>query len=111
MSDAETSQFPKMGESIIGSVVNISGQRSPYTKVQPRDAGGARDGQVPGVGTKKNKKGTLIHNAHGPKPKIVATIVYPNSPEASKNLRNTKRVQGPYSFALARAQAANSKGV
>ena len=121
MADNETSNFPKMGESIIGSVVNISGQRSPYTKPTPKK--NTQGGNVPGVGDKRNKgrtelsqggasESTSPYPASGPRPSITAKICYPNSGgEAGKTQRNLKRVQGPYSFELARAMAANTKTV
>ena len=110
MADNATTQFPKMGdEGITSHVVNISGQRSPYTKPTTKEGfGKSGDGDL---AHKSNKSATLIHNANGPRCFIAATISYPNSPEASKEQKNVKRVQGPYSFELARAQAANSKGV
>ena len=113
-----------MGESIIGTVVNISGQRSPYT--MPTGKKNTQAGPIPGVGDKKNKGRTELsqggapetahsgqYPASGPRPHIQAKICYPNSGEGGKVYRNVKRVQGPYSFELARAQAGSgySKGV
>lgn len=105
MSDNETTQFPKMGESIIGQVVNISGQRSPYTI--PEGKKDHQAGPIPGVGDKKNKGRSMVQNAQGPEPTINAKICYPNSGEAGKTQRNVKRVQGPYASELA-AAAGNS---
>lgn len=33
MSDKAISQFPRMGDELVGQVVNLSGERSPYTKL------------------------------------------------------------------------------
>lgn len=70
--DAVTSNFPTMGEAgIPHSVVNLSGDRSPYTMVQPRDAGGATHSDVPGTGTKRQRSATLIREANGPRPNSI----------------------------------------
>jgi len=109
MADQETTTFEKVGDDGITShVVNISGQRSPYTKPATKEGFGKNDS--PPNSAKSNKSATMIHNANGPRCFIAATISYPNSPEASKVQKNVKRVQGPYSFELARAQAANTQG-
>lgn len=108
--DNETSNFPKVGdEGITSHVVNISGQRSPYTKVAGKEGFGKNDN--PPNSHKSNKGATLIRNANGPACRVVSKISYPNSPESGKTQRNVKRVQGPYSFELSRAQAGNTQGV
>lgn len=108
MSDSATSNFPKMGDPT-ASVVNMSGQRSPYMRYADKQGFGKNDN--PADSARAHRGATEIRGANGPACKIVTTISYPNSPEASQTLRNVKRVQGPYSFELARAQAANSQGV
>ena len=110
MADNETTSFPKMGDDFItAGLINISGQRSPYTKVA--DKKGFGKSGTGDLAHKANKGATEIHDANGPRCYVAAKITYPNSPEAAKTQRNVKRVQGPYSFELARAQAANTKGV
>lgn len=113
MSDNATSNFPKVGDDGITShVVNISGQRSKYTKPAAKEGFG-KGGDVPGTGTKANKGvgPTATGENPGPRCYIQEKIAYPNSAESSKTLRNVKRVQGPYSFELARAQAGNTGNV
>lgn len=95
-----------MGEDWVGSVVNISGDRSPYMRYS--DKSGFSKDSAPPEGAKGNRSATQIHGANGPACKIVSKIVYPNSGEASSTLRNVKRVQGPYSFELARSAAGSS---
>lgn len=109
--DNSTTQFPKVGdEGITSHVVNISGQRSPYTKTTPKKSG--KSGDIPGVGTDAHRGADSMSGTNpGPRCYIQEKISYPNSPESAKVLRNTKRVQGPYSFELARAQAGNTKNV
>jgi hypothetical protein len=110
--DNATTNFPKMGDDgIVKSVVNISGQRSPYTKATGKKGFG-KSGAIPGTGDKANKGASSMSGENpGPRCYIQEKIAYPNSPESAKVLRNTKRVQGPYSFELARSQAGNTKNV
>lgn len=109
--DNATTQFPKVGDDgIVSHVVNISGQRSPYTKMEPKK-GFSKDDAAADPKDKANKGRTMIRNAQGPRPSIQAKICYPNSGESAKVQRNVKRVQGPYSFELARAQAQNTGNV
>jgi hypothetical protein len=89
--ESVTSNFQTMGESgIPHSVVNMSGQKSPYTLAQPRDAGGATHSDVPGVGTKANRSATLIREANGPRPNSIplATRWPPNAACAHDVQRN-----------------------
>jgi hypothetical protein len=110
MSDKSTTQFPKMGdEAITKHVVNISGQRSPYTK--PEAKKGFAKGSLPNSEHADRGASSMSGTNPGPRCYIQEKIAYPNSPESAKVLRNTKRVQGPYSFELARAQAGNTKNV
>lgn len=88
MSNTAKSVFPKMGdEPLVGSIVNISGQRSPYTMMQPRDAGGAT-ADVLATGTNGHRGQIMMSGEHpGPTFRPMTTISYPNAPEA----RNTGR--------------------
>jgi hypothetical protein len=95
-----------MGADWVGGVVNVSGSRSPYMRYA--DKSGFGKNPNPPNGARTARSATTISGANGPACKIVAKICYPNSPEASKVLRNVKRVQGPYSFELARSAAGNN---
>lgn len=102
MSDNATSTFPKMGEDIVaGGVVNISGDRSPYTKTVVKQGFGKNDN--PPNSQRTHKGSTVIRGAQGPRPTIVAKISYPNSPESGKTTRNVKPLHGPYSREMAAA--------
>lgn len=84
-----TTSFEKMGdEGIPKSVVNMSGDRSAYTKLVGRKTEGR--GSDPGIGTKKNRGRTMISEAHGPTFRPVATLYKANAAEASATQRNTR---------------------
>lgn len=107
----ETTSFPTMGESIIGHVVNVSGQSSPYTKAVKNKNNKSAD---PGGADKANRGATTAsmgNEMNGPGGKIVAKICYPNDPEQSKVLRNVKKVTGPTPFYGARKAAGNTGNV
>lgn len=88
MADKITTEFPKMGDSgIPDSVVNMSGDRSAYTKLVGRKTEGR--GASP-TGVKKNRGRSMIHEANGPKGIPVATLYKPNAAQASDTQRNTK---------------------
>jgi len=113
MADNETTQFEKVGDDgIISHVVNMSGQRSPYTIEVPRDKGSA-SGDIQGVGTKSNRSATLIHEANGPACHVQATISYPNAEGVNQTLRNVRLVKpsGGNNFYGARAEAGNTGNV
>jgi len=97
--------FPTMGdEGIPSSIVNISGERSPYTKVAPK--GGAPTG--PDVTSTNGHAGsTVIRDAQGPTQRPVTTICYPNAPEAStpRGVRVMPSAIGNRDFWAARAAA------
>lgn len=88
-----TSNFPTVGDSFPHSVVNLSGERRPYTIQAPRDKGGATNSNPPGPG-KVNRSASLIHEANGPRFSPVAKIVYPNAEAAGAVQRNTKFMPG-----------------
>jgi hypothetical protein len=109
MADNATSSFPTMGESLIGQIVNISGDRTPYTKPMAKKGFGKSGTGDPG--RKANRGRSMIRNANGPACHIVTTIAYPNSGEAGKTFRNMKRVTGGNQFYSARAAASNTGNV
>lgn len=89
--DTESSTFPKMGDDYLTDhLVNVSGNRSPYTMPVARK-GPKQDNDV-NVGTKKNRSASLIHEANGPACTIVAKICYPNAPEHNQTQRGLKTV-------------------
>lgn len=84
-------QFPAMGEMpLVGSVVNISGNRSPYTQVVPRK--GAASDRDPSAGTATHRGRSMIHEAHGPTFRPMTTVFYPNAPERSGTGRGMRTV-------------------
>jgi hypothetical protein len=101
-----------MGEDYMSNVINMSGQRSPYMRYADRDKGTASGPPTMGAKGNRSQHTSVIRGGNGPACTIVAKICYPNAgAEAGKTLRNLKRVQGPYSFELARAAASNSSAV
>lgn len=81
----ETTSFPKMGESLLQSVVNLSGERSPYTTQVGKKTGGR--GASP-TGRSAHRGQTMIHEAHGPACHIQATLYKANAVEANDTMRN-----------------------
>lgn len=97
-SDNTTTTFPKMGEWPEGDLLNLSGQRSPYTKTVGRKTGGR--GKSP-TGVKKNKGAFQIQEANGPRCTIRVPLYEKNAAEANmtqKNLRNLPAVMGDKAF-------------
>lgn len=110
MSGTVTTHFEAMGENpLVGTIVNISGNRSPYTMAVPRK-GPSSD--VLATGGKANKGATLMSGTHnGAKFRPQTTICYPNAPEASATGRGLRTVpKAGNSFASAR-NSTNSDGV
>jgi len=108
MADNLTTTFPKMGEDIT-SIVNISGQRSPYTMPVVKSGFAKSDVGAADPANKKNRGNTIIRNASGPRCRIVETIDYPNErAESAKTYRNVKRVHGGSQFYSARAAAGSA---
>lgn len=81
------SDFPTMGDSLVKSVLNLSGKRSPYTKTMPKGTMGR--GSSP-TGKYAYRSHTMIHEANGPHCHVQATLYKANSSEANDTLRNTK---------------------
>lgn len=104
-----TSQFPTIGEGGYHQVVNLSGEKVPYTIMAPRGRSGGAD--TPGTGTKANRSAGLIQEANGPRPNTIplATRWPANAACATDTYRNvvpvpsaigdrdfwSKRAQGP----------------
>lgn len=87
--DSAVSAFPKMGEHPLeGSLVNTSGERSPYTKTVARK-GPAGDSETEGAPVRGH---TQISEAQGPTFAPQTTIDFPNAPEASQTGRGMRRV-------------------
>lgn len=91
-----TSNFEKVGESFPHSVVNLSGERRPYTIQAPRLKGGPTSSMQPGEGSGAPARSSALNNeAHGPQFTPTAKIVYANSEESGKTQRNTRFLNGP----------------
>lgn len=89
--DAVQSSFPKMGENpLVGTIVNVSGNRSPYThqvgKFDQGDADAVGGGGARGVG------GMATGEHSGPVFAPQTTISFANSPEASQTGRGLRTV-------------------
>ena len=82
-----TTSFPTMGEEIPHSIMNLSGNRSPYTTTVSKKTMG-RGSSPTGKYTYRGQ--SLINEAHGPRCHIVATLYAPNAAEASATQRNTR---------------------
>lgn len=84
--DATTSNFPKMGEHpLVGTIVNTSGNRSPYTTSRPK-GGPAGDSESEPSAVRPVGRNATGENA-GPMFAPQTTVVFPNSPEAAKTGR------------------------
>jgi hypothetical protein len=96
MSMTETSNFPKMGDDGYAGLVNVSGNRSPYTTAVPRQGPTAPDmGGSPAGG----RGSTMIHEAHGPQFKPVASRVYqPEYPGTERAIRTVPSSVGNRDF-------------
>lgn len=91
MADNATSNFPKMGENpMVGTLVNVSGNRSPYTHPVARPSQG--DALATG-GTAIRGASSMSGEHNGPRFAPVTTICFPNSPEASQTGRGLRTVK------------------
>lgn len=83
------SHFEKMGQNpLVGTVVNTSGNRSPYTQLRPKK-GPSGDSESEPASVRGR---TMIHEAHGPTFRPVTTISYPNAPEHAATGRGMRTV-------------------
>lgn len=87
MADNSTTSFPKMGDSLASNVMNLSGNRSPYTKTMPRRN---KAGKSPIGSTGGTKKHTKINEANGPRCTVKFTLYAANAAEAGKQTRNVR---------------------
>lgn len=90
MADNATSHFPKMGEEpLTNHLVNASGDRSRYTTPVGRKGPAGDSESEPAT----RRGATSMNGEHnGPRFAPVATISYPNAPEASATGRGMRTV-------------------
>lgn len=94
--DTTTDTFPKMGDGFPGSLVNMSGQRSPYTTPVPRKGPASDDIGGGGAGGLSH---TMIHEAHGPAFRPVASRGWaPEYPETGRAIRTVPSAVGNRDF-------------
>lgn len=105
-----TTHFEKVGDNpLVGNIVNISGNRSPYTLPVARK-GPSSD--VLATGGKANKGATLMSGEHpGPAFRPQTRICYPNAPEASATGRGMRTVPKAGSSFQSTRNSTNSDGV
>ena len=83
--------FPAMGDDgIPRSVVNMSGQRAPYTQEVPKQGGQSGD-LASGDGIRTS---TEIQHAQGPTLAPITRIYADNAAEATASMRNVRVVPG-----------------
>jgi hypothetical protein len=111
MAAGVTSQFEKMGESPLtapGSVVNVSGNRSPYTMEVPRK-GPSGDSESEPASVRGN--GGMMSGEHnGPRFSPLTTVFYPNSPEMSQTGRGMRTVPSKGDNSFWGEQGSNQSG-
>ena len=98
MVDRVKTSFEAMGDSgIPNEIVNMSGNRSPYTQMGgPRGGAGKSDGPDSSDGIRKSVQ---IHEAHGPRLAPVTRIYEGNAAEATQSGRNVRlmnRTEGDF---------------
>jgi hypothetical protein len=88
MSDNVRTDFPTMGEHPLeGSVVNLSGARSPYTKLVPGKMG---KNAGPDSTTSVARQTMVTSETNGPLCAPQTTVAYPNAPESGQTQRNVQ---------------------
>lgn len=86
------SQFPKMGEEpLVGTVVNVSGERSPYTKSVPRKGPAGDSESEPATHRGVGADATGEHA--GPTFRPVTTLYAQNAAAASDTGRGMRTVR------------------
>jgi hypothetical protein len=89
MTDHVTTDFPVMGDQgIASSVVNMSGNRSPYTT--PVAKQGGQSGGIDGVTGGPRQQTEINSEVLGPLCKPQTTLFFPNAADHDKTGRNTK---------------------
>lgn len=87
---SEITTFAKMGdEYLTDHLVNVSGNRSPYTMPVAKKSTTSDQGPV---GGKANRSANLIKEANGPACTPVQTINYSNAPEMKNTGRGMRTV-------------------
>ena len=101
MTPTSTSSFEKMGDSGYEGLMNMSGERSPYTMPQARKGPTTPDmGGSPAGG----RGSSMIHEAHGPTFRPVASQSYaPEYPETGRGMRTVASSVGNRDFWASRA--------
>lgn len=101
MTPTSTSEFEKMGDSGYEGLVNMSGQRSPYTMDRGRSGPTTPDmGGSPAGG----RGSTMIHEAHGPQFRPVSSQAYGSEyPDTGRGMRTVASAVGNRDFWAARA--------
>lgn len=101
MTPTSTSSFEKMGDSGYEGLMNMSGQRSPYTMPEGRSGPTTPD---MGGQNKDNRGSSMIHEAHGPTFRPVASQSFaPEYPETGRGMRQVPSAVGNRDFWEARA--------
>lgn len=89
--DATQTSFPKMGEHpLVGTLVNISGDRSPYTTSRPKAASG--DAIATGGTAIRGVGGNATGEHSGPVFAPQTAISFANSSEASQTGRGLRTI-------------------
>lgn len=88
--NSESTTFEKMGDSFITDhLINVSGNRSPYTMPVAKKSTTSDQGPL---GGKANRGAKLIKEANGPACTPVQTINYSNAPEMKNVGRGMRTV-------------------
>jgi hypothetical protein len=104
MSMTQTDVFPKMGDDGYSGLVNMSGNRSPYTTPVARKGPTTPDMGGGGAGGRSN--GGVLHEGMGPQFRPVASRVYaPEYPPTGRSIRPVPSRAGRGDFWTARAAA------
>lgn len=99
-----SSVFEKMGDGGYDQLMNMSGQRSPYTTPQARK--GPTTPDMGGGNGSVRRGATEIHEAHGPTFRPVATRGFaPEYPDTGRAVRTVPSAVGNHDFWDARASS------
>lgn len=104
MTPTSTSSFEKMGDSGYEGLMNMSGQRSPYTIDQARKGPTSPDQGGGGAGGRGQ---SMIHEAQGPTFRPVASKVQGSEyPDTGRSIRTVASALGNRDFWAARGDNA-----
>lgn len=99
-----SSDFPKMGETAYDGLMNMSGQRSPYTIPQARKGPTSPD---TGGENKSNRSAAMLHEGMGPTFRPVASKVQGSEyPETGRGMRTVPSSVGNRDFWASRGDYA-----